>query len=43
VPSLSAIPIIFYRTAQGSEPLREWLRTLPAEDRRTIGHDLAVI
>jgi phage-related protein len=40
---LSAIPVVFYRTAQGGEPLREWLRTLPSEDRRTIGRDLAVI
>jgi phage-related protein len=39
----SAIPVVFYRTAQGGEPVREWLRTLPIEDRRTIGRDLAVV
>jgi phage-related protein len=39
----SAIPVIFYRTAQGGEPIRDWLRTLPTDDRRAIGHDLAVI
>ena len=39
----SAIPVIFYRTAQGGEPVREWLRTLPIEDRRAIGRDLAVV
>jgi phage-related protein len=43
VRALSAIPVIFYRTSQGGEPIREWLRTLPAGDRRAIGHDLAVI
>jgi phage-related protein len=43
VPPLSAIPVFFYRTAHGGEPIREWLRTLPIEDRRTIGHDLAMI
>src|SRR5260370_26240554 len=39
----SAIPVVFYRTAQGGEPVREWLRTLPIEDRRAIGRDLAVV
>jgi phage-related protein len=39
----SAIPVIFYRTAQGGEPVREWLRALPIEDRRAIGRDLALV
>jgi hypothetical protein len=43
VQAPSAIPVIFYRTAQGGEPVREWLRTLPIEDRRAIGRDLAVV
>lgn len=30
----------FYRTVGGSEPVREWLKSLPAEERRVIGHDL---
>ena len=32
--------VIFYRTIGGNEPVREWLKALPAEDRRIIGHDL---
>ena len=39
----SAIPVVFYRTAQGGEPIREWLRSLPIEDRQKIGRDLAVV
>ena len=39
----SAIPVVFYRTAQGGEPIREWLRTLPVADRRKIGRDLALV
>ena len=35
------IPLIFYRTAGGSEPVREWLKELPEDDRRTMGLDLA--
>src|SRR5215469_16004609 len=34
------IPVRFYRTAAGREPVLEWLRSLDKEDRRTIGLDL---
>ncbi len=34
------IPVRFYRTASGREPVREWLRHLDKEERRVIGLDL---
>lgn len=34
------IPVLFYRTAAGREPVLEWLRDLGQEDRRAIGRDL---
>ncbi len=34
------IPVLFYRTAAGREPLLEWLRALDKEDRQVIGFDL---
>ncbi len=37
------IPVVFYRTAGGAEPVPDWLRSLPAEDRRAIGTDLATV
>ncbi len=40
---LTEIPVVFYRTAAGAEPVREWLRSLSSEDRRTIGTDLATL
>lgn len=40
---LTEIPVVFYRTAAGVEPVREWLRNLPEDDRRTIGLDLATV
>jgi phage-related protein len=40
---LTEIPVVFYRTAGGTEPVLEWLRSLPAEDRRAIGTDLATV
>jgi len=37
------IPVIFYRTAAGGEPVLDWLRSLPPEDRRVVGVDLATV
>jgi len=37
------IPVVFYRTSGGAEPVLDWLRGLPAEDRRAIGADLATV
>src|SRR5271170_6291717 len=34
------IPLIFFRTPAGSEPVREWLRQLVQEERHAIGEDL---
>jgi phage-related protein len=34
------VPVQFYRTAAGREPVLEWLRALDREDRRAIGLDL---
>ena len=40
---LTQIPVAFYRTAAGAEPVRDWLRSLSVEDRRAIGTDLATV
>lgn len=34
------IPIRFYLSHSGKEPVREWLKSLEMDDRRTIGLDL---
>jgi phage-related protein len=34
------IPLVFYRTSAGTEPMLDWLKSLPAEDRKEIGRDL---
>lgn len=36
-------PAFFYQTASGVEPVRDWLLTLDAEDRRAIGVDIATV
>jgi phage-related protein len=35
------IPLVFFRTSAGNEPVREWLKALPVEDRQAVGRDLA--
>lgn len=37
---LPEIPVKFYRSASGREPVREWLRGLDKADRQAIGLDL---
>jgi phage-related protein len=37
------LPVIFFRSASGNEPVREWLKQLPADERRQIGEDLQVL
>jgi phage-related protein len=37
----AALPVVFYRTEHGSEPVREWLLGLAREERREVGRDLA--
>ena len=40
---LAEIPVVFYRTSGGTEPVLDWLRSLPADDRRAVGTDLATV
>jgi len=34
------IPLVFFRTPAGNEPVREWLLDLPEDERNAIGLDL---
>ena len=34
------MPLVFFRTDSGSEPVREWLLELPKADRRVVGSGL---
>ena len=37
------LTVSFFRTASGREPVREWIRSLSAEERRIIGEDLKTV
>ena len=34
------IPLVFYRSSVGTEPVLDWLKSLPADERKEIGWDL---
>lgn len=38
---LKKVRAVFYQTAGGNEPVREWLLDLDEESRRTVGKDIA--
>src|SRR6266849_3829892 len=40
---LKPIPLVFWRSAAGREPVREWLNELSRNERRMIGRDIAKV
>lgn len=40
---LEPIPLAFWKSAAGREPVRAWLIELPQDDKRTIGRDMAKV
>jgi len=34
------LSVVFYQTGTGREPVREWLKGLPKEERKTVGVDI---
>lgn len=40
---LKRVPAFFYQTAAGSEPVRDWLKSLDDADRKVIGEDIATV
>jgi len=39
-PTPQKIPLIFFRTGGGTEPVRQWLKELPEAERHAVGKDL---
>ena len=43
MPPDRPFPVSFFRLDSGREPVREWLKSLGKEDRRTIGQDVKTL
>lgn len=39
----SPLEVRFFRTETENEPVREWLRSLPGEDKKMIGEDIKTV
>jgi phage-related protein len=37
------IQVVFFQTETGNEPVREWLKELPKEEKKTIGEDIKTV
>lgn len=37
------LDVVFYQTSRGKEPVRDWLKSMAKEDRRTIGEDIKTV
>jgi phage-related protein len=37
------LSVVFFRTASGNEAVREWLKSLPREERRILGEDIKAV
>ncbi|MEY3207094.1 MAG: hypothetical protein RIS77_467, partial [Pseudomonadota bacterium] len=40
MPITPLLEVKFYRSNNGSEPVRDWLKGLTQDERRTIGTDI---
>ena len=43
MPDPRPLPVVFFRTDAGREPVRDWLKELAREERRIIGEDLKTL
>ena len=37
------IRVVFFRTETGNEPVREWLKDLPKDEKKIIGEDIKTV
>ena len=37
------LKVVFFKTEAGNEPVREWLKDLPREERKVIGADILTV
>ena len=43
MPTDRPIPVLFFQLDSGREPVREWLKNLSRDDRKTLGEDIKTL
>lgn len=42
-PTYPVLLVYFFKSELGNEPVRDWLKNLPANERKTIGEDIKTV
>ncbi|BDT68565.1 hypothetical protein os1_27500 [Comamonadaceae bacterium OS-1] len=42
-PQPPVLRVFFYQSESGNEPVRDWLKDLPIQDRKTMGADIKTV
>ncbi len=37
------LKVVFYKSQSGKEPVRDWLKSLPQQDKKAIGEDIKTV
>ncbi|HKL85429.1 MAG TPA: type II toxin-antitoxin system RelE/ParE family toxin [Treponemataceae bacterium] len=43
MPAKKKISVVFYKTPVGNEPVREWLKALSSDEKKSIGEDIKAV
>ena len=43
LPAVQKVSVRFYRSGSGDEPARDWLKSLPKIDKKTLGEDITTV
>ena len=43
MPTPQRLDAVFFRLESGSEPVREWLKSLPKDEHKSIGEDIVYV
>ena len=43
MPTEPRLKVVFYKSQTGKEPVRDWLKDLPLQDKKVIGEDIKTV
>jgi phage-related protein len=43
VQDIPRLKVFFYKSQNGNEPVRDWLKSLPMQDKKAIGEDIKTV
>lgn len=43
MPTEPRLKVVFYKSQTGKDPVRDWLKDLPLQDKKAIGEDIKTV